>query len=78
MRRFMKGNVTAKVSRQGSMRFFLFAGIISVIGAVFRFLDLSSAPLWMDEAYTVMAARLPISSILFNAIDDNPPLTYLI
>jgi 4-amino-4-deoxy-L-arabinose transferase-like glycosyltransferase len=60
----------------GTATFFWCAGLIVLLAAAFRFWDLSSAPLWIDEAFTVLAARFPLSSILFNEIDYHPPLVY--
>jgi uncharacterized membrane protein len=58
--------------------FFWCSALIVLLAAAFRFWDLSSTPLWMDEAFTVLAARFPLSSILFNEIDYHPPLVYVL
>jgi 4-amino-4-deoxy-L-arabinose transferase-like glycosyltransferase len=53
-------------------------GFILLAAAAFRFLNLASASVWMDEAFTVLASRLPVSTIIFDAIDTHPPLAYVI
>ncbi|MDB5641360.1 MAG: putative rane protein [Hyphomicrobiales bacterium] len=58
--------------------FYVMAALILVLASAFRFWDLSAAPLWMDEAFTVLAARLPLRAILLEAIDNHPPLSYAI
>jgi len=51
---------------------------IVLAGLVLRFWNLSSAPIWMDEAVTLAFADLPLATILFDAIDNHPPLSFVI
>jgi uncharacterized membrane protein len=53
------------------------AGIL-LLAAALRFRDLAAAPIWMDEAFTIFAAQMPVGPLLFDAIDGHPPLFYLI
>ncbi|RAK52842.1 glycosyltransferase family 39 protein [Phenylobacterium deserti] len=56
-----------------------FAALMSTIfalGAALRFWDLARAPIWMDEAFSYMAAQLPLQTILFGQIDNHPPLFF--
>lgn len=50
-------------------------GLLGVALAL-RFWNLAGAPIWMDEAFTYVAAQLPLKTILFGAIDNHPPLFY--
>ena len=61
-----------------SRAFAVFASTIVVLGFSIRFWQLSSAPVWMDEAFTYLVSRLPLSDILFDRIDNHPPLSYAI
>jgi len=54
-----------------------FAAVVG-LGALLRFWDLDGVSLWVDEAATVGFARLPLDAILFNNIDNHPPLSYVI
>lgn len=68
-------------SQRQTNQMLVFAAAIALVlavAALFRFMNLSRAPLWMDEAFTVLAARLSPSEIAFNEIDNHPPLVYLI
>lgn len=58
--------------------FWIAFGGIALLGAILRFWNLPSAPIWMDEAVTLAMAELPISMILFNTVDNHPPLTFAI
>ncbi|MEO0818981.1 MAG: glycosyltransferase family 39 protein [Pseudomonadota bacterium] len=49
-----------------------------MFAAVLRFWELDAAPVWMDEGFTHFAARLPLEAILFDAIDNHPPLFYAV
>jgi hypothetical protein len=56
---------------------FLAAGLAVVAtGFALRFWDLARQPIWKDEAYSYVAAQLPLKTILFGEIDDHPPLFY--
>lgn len=52
--------------------------LVLLLSSVLRLWDLGSVPLWKDEAFTVLAGRLPLNQILFNEIDNHPPLIYVI
>lgn len=54
-----------------------FAAIL-IAGGVLRFWNLSGAPIWMDEAVTDGFARLDLATILFDSVDNHPPLTWAI
>lgn len=58
--------------------FLIGAGVILLIGTAFRFWNITEPPLWMDEAVAVAFARLPAGAILFDKIDNHPPLFYFI
>ena len=53
-------------------------GLLSIfaLGCVVRFYGLSELPLWMDEAFSYVVSTLPLPTILFNKIDNHPPLFY--
>lgn len=61
-----------------SRAFWIGFGLISVLGTVLRFWNLGETALWMDEAITVAFARLPLDVIMFDSIDNHPPLIYMI
>lgn len=48
------------------------------VGTAIRFYGLSEQPVWMDEAHTYFASRRPLIDILFNRIDNHPPLFYAV
>jgi len=49
------------------------------IGALLRVLDLTTSPLWYDEAYSHIMAGLPLARLMdATAADVHPPLYYLI
>ena len=52
--------------------------LVLLLGSALRLWDLGSVPLWKDEAFTVLAGRLPLDQILLNEIDNHPPLIYII
>jgi hypothetical protein len=49
-----------------------------VVGCVARFYHLSYTPIWMDEAYSYFVSTQPLTHILFNKIDNHPPLFYVL
>jgi uncharacterized membrane protein len=51
---------------------------IVIAAAVLRFYNLGRPPIWFDEAFTLQVSRQPLSVILFNEVDNHPPLFYLI
>jgi hypothetical protein len=51
------------------------AAVLVVAGAA-RFYGISELPLWMDEAYTYFVATRPLHDIVFNELDNHPPLFY--
>ncbi|GAB5457671.1 MAG: hypothetical protein Hens3KO_07010 [Henriciella sp.] len=63
---------------RASRFFWAVFGAICLLGTVLRFWNLSSAPIWMDEAVTLAMAELSISTILFSMVDNHPPLTFAI
>jgi len=55
------------------------ATIITVIGIALRIFYISNPPLWYDENFTLILARLPLDQMLkATAGDVHPPLWYLI
>jgi len=52
--------------------------LIFALGTVMRFWELSSVPLWRDEAVTLGFARLDLWTILSKNIDNHPPLAWVI
>lgn len=59
-------------------RYLWLAVFISFIGIGLRFWNLDGVALWMDEAVTLGLARLPVDSILFDKVDNHPPLSFLV
>lgn len=51
---------------------------ILLLAAVLRFWNFNGASLWMDESISLSLAELPVSAILFDEIDNHPPLSFLI
>lgn len=53
---------------------------LTVIAAALRFFRLGSEGVWLDEAFSVWMARLPIADLLawIVRIDQHPPLYYLL
>jgi uncharacterized membrane protein len=56
--------------------FWLSLMTIVIVAALLRFYNLDSAPIWMDEAFTLQVSKQPLSVILFNEVDNHPPLFY--
>ncbi len=54
-----------------------FAALI-VLAAALRLSGLDRTGLWMDEAFTVAVAQLPVPTLLFGRVDNHPPLVFLI
>jgi len=52
--------------------------LIFALGTVMRFWELSSVPLWRDEAVTLGFARLDLWTILSKNIDNHPPLAWVV
>src|SRR5262249_49776649 len=50
--------------------------LILVVGSAARFYHLAALPIWMDEAYSYFVSKRPLDHILFNKIDNKPPLFY--
>lgn len=49
-----------------------------VLAAALRLTGLDRTALWMDEAFTVAVAELPVPTLLFGRVDNHPPLVFLI
>ena len=49
---------------------------VLVVACAARFYGISELPLWMDEAYTYFVATRPLHDIVFNELDNHPPLFY--
>jgi mannosyltransferase len=49
---------------------------ILVVACATRFYGISQLPLWMDEIYTYFVATRPLHDIVFNELDNHPPLYY--
>lgn len=75
-------NVAAAVSLRrhdlSALAFALGLLLIASIGAALRFYRLSELPLWMDEAYSYFISAQALMDILFNRLDNHPPLFYAI
>jgi hypothetical protein len=52
--------------------------VIVCMGSAIRFYGLSDLPIWMDEAYSYFVSGRPLSDILFNKVDNHPPLFYAV
>lgn len=63
---------------RAASRFWIAAVAIVALAAAMRFWELSEAPIWMDEAFTILAAKLPVEALLFERVDVHPPLFYLL
>ena len=51
---------------------------IFALGCATRFYGLSELPLWMDEATSYFVSTRPLTDILFNKIDNHPPLFFAV
>ena len=51
---------------------------VLLVAAALRFWQLGVAPIWMDEAFSILIARLPASALIFKTVDVHPPLYYLV
>ncbi|WP_439619334.1 glycosyltransferase family 39 protein [Hyphomonas sp.] len=51
---------------------------ISLIALTLRLWHVNTPSLWMDEAIAVGLAELPIEAILFEQLDNHPPLFFLV
>jgi mannosyltransferase len=51
---------------------------IFAVACATRFYALSQPPLWMDEAYSYFVSTRPLADIVFNKVDNHPPLFYAI
>ena len=51
--------------------------IVFLVGCAARFYQLDHTPIWMDEAYSYFVSTQPLGSIVFNKIDNHPPLFYV-
>lgn len=53
---------------------------IAILGlsALIRLWNIGGASLWMDEAVAVALSQLPLEAILFERIDNHPPLAFLV
>jgi 4-amino-4-deoxy-L-arabinose transferase-like glycosyltransferase len=52
--------------------------IIFLVGCAARFYQLDHTPIWMDEAYSYFVSLQPLGHIVFNKIDNHPPLFYVL
>jgi 4-amino-4-deoxy-L-arabinose transferase-like glycosyltransferase len=53
--------------------------LIIILGTILRVATIGRDSLWLDEAISMLTARLPLSAILDNSIQDpHPPLYYLL
>lgn len=53
--------------------------ILTVLGAILRFVNLGRDSLWLDEAISYLAARLPVTQIANNTVQSShPPFYYLL
>lgn len=52
--------------------------IVFLAGCAARFYQLDHTPIWMDEAYSYFVSRQPLWNIVFNRIDNHPPLFYIL
>ena len=56
------------------------AGLLSILalGCAVRFYGLSKLPLGMDEGHSYFTSIRPLTDILFNKVDNHPPLFYAV
>ncbi len=75
---FLKQNVFDFSSSGNVPRYWLWFASIVALSAIFRFWNLTTASLWMDEAISVGFSRLPVDVIMFDRIDNHPQLSFLV
>lgn len=68
----------ADVAALTSRRYLIGAILICAAGFGLRMWNLNGVAIWMDEAVTLGLARLPVDSIMFDKIDNHPPLSFLV
>jgi len=52
--------------------------IVFLVGCAARFYQLDHTPIWMDEAYSHFVSVQSLGNIVFNKIDNHPPLFYIL
>ena len=52
--------------------------IVFLVGCAARFYQLDHTPIWMDEAYSHFVSVQSLGHIVFNKIDNHPPLFYVL
>ena len=52
--------------------------IVFLVGCAARFYQLDHTPIWMDEAYSHFVSVQSLGNIVFNKIDNHPPLFYVL
>lgn len=52
--------------------------IVFLTGCAARFYQLDHTPIWMDEAYSYFVSTQPLENIVFNKIDNHPPLFFIL
>jgi mannosyltransferase len=77
------GNMIARMLRlrvkQPRLWMGLVAGILTALALMIRLIGLGAESGWIDEAYSIVLARYPISQIIHGtAADQHPPFYYLL
>jgi hypothetical protein len=74
------GNTTIEPRRPDIGNLAYSSGLLAIfaLGCAVRFYGLSQLPLWMDEAYSYVTSIRPLTDILFNHVDNHPPLFYVV
>ena len=64
--------------REGSAAWSLAVAVVLVVATVTRLWKFNGTSLWMDESILVALADLPLSAIMFDRVDNHPPLSFAI
>lgn len=73
------GERNAALRRKPSIPPWALIGTIVLIGAFLRLYRIDHAPIWIDEAYTILTAALPFDEIIAaQRVDSSPPLFYFL
>lgn len=59
-------------------RFWIALVVIVAVTMISRLYAIGTVPIWMDEAFTYVASKQNIGTIVFGRIDNHPPLFYVL
>ncbi len=68
-----------KKTLENSREYAFWLGLFALIGLCLRLYKLTSSPIWYDEGFSLLIARLPLQELIqATALDVHPPLFYLV